>query len=247
MKLWMKGMGVAAILGVLLLIPAGPVQAQVADTSDAVVCLHAQAHNTKGITCDDSPEVANIACDQYVKNWPLQQGADVFMIVAMADSMLGVSGVSIGILYSNPVTLADGIGVDVFDYTMCADLEYTNSADGNLDHEFPYSGGGNRLIWVRTTNCQQHVIGDYGVHATACVFYVYAYSDDQMQVTMNMNLDFGPEILIVDCPGPANHPLRWPQAGGKVGFGGEEGFNPCTDVVPVKNTTWGRLKTQYKD
>ena len=91
-------------------------------------------------------------------------------------TVAGVSGVSLGVQYANTATLADGVGCDVFSYTACSDLEYPNSPDGNVAHEFPYSGGGNRLIWVRTSNCQRHEVDSWGVQVVVCAFYVYAYA-----------------------------------------------------------------------
>jgi len=246
MRLRMKGVGILVILGTTIVTLAGSTRAaRAASPADStVVCLHAQAHNTKGLTCDGSPEQAGIACDQYTKTWPLQTGADVYMILAKGDSLTGIAALTVGIEYSQPVSRQDGIGCDVFDYVLCAELEYPNSPDNVVAHEWPWSGGGNVLVWSYTNHCQRKVLGNYGVHTTACAFYVYAYSADTFAVTKNNNLQGGPDILISDCS-LAIHHLVWPQAGGKIGFGTNTGFNPCTDTVPVKGTTWGRLKQQY--
>jgi hypothetical protein len=218
---------------------------------NSVVTMHVQAHNTKGINCNDSPEAKNIGCQDYVDEWDVGVGADVFMIIAEADSLKGISGVSLGVTYGDtPGVQTDGVGVDVFGYTFCSDLEYTNGINSIVDPstEFPSASGGNRLIWVRTTNCQRHVIPPHKVHATACVFYVYAYSPDVMAVDMNRNLETPDEFQIVDCPGPALSDLSYPDAAGKVAFGiPGGGRNPCTDPsVAAKNTTWGKLKNQYR-
>jgi hypothetical protein len=251
MKLLVREAGLVAVLVVTILaLGSGIAWAQLHNGQEnAVILLHAQTHNTKGLSCGDSPAAQDLGCETYTKEWPLNTGADVFMIVAKADSALGISGVSCGIKYSNIATLADGIGVDVFGYTFCSDLEYTNSPDDNPAHEWPYSGGGNRLIWVRTTNCQRHVIPPNGVHVTACIFYCYAYGPDKMEVDMNRNLYTGPEIQMVDCPGPALSDIDWPYAAGKLAFGiPDGGYNPCTDpIVAVERSTWGKLKNQYRN
>ena len=78
--------------------------------------------------------------------------------------------------------------MDVFGWYLCADLEFTNGGDNG---EWPAAGGGNRMTWVMTTNCQQHIIAGYeseGVHAIAGAFYIYAYDEDLLYVQPNLNL-----------------------------------------------------------
>jgi len=237
----------AGILAVMVLVAAGPaVAGNYNGQQGSMVVAHAQAHNVKGLNCANWDP--NMPCDQFVKTWPLNSGADVYFIIAFADSALGVSGVSLGVDYGNtPGVQQDGVGCDVFGYVACSDLEYTNGIDMNdVSTEFPSAGGGNRLIWVRTINCQRHVVPGWSVEALACVFYVYAYSPDQFAVDMNRNLQTGPEFQIVDCPGPALSDMMWPEHAGWVDFGGGQGYNPCIEeILPTQRTTWGRLKTQY--
>jgi hypothetical protein len=238
-----KAAAIAAVVGMVF---AGSALAQIHNGQEgAMVALHAQPHNTKGIQCTGiSP---TLPCDQFVDTWPLHSGADVYMMIAEADSALGISGVSLGVLYSAYDTDIDNQGCDVYGYTFCSDLQYTNSPSGGAVDEFPYSGGGNRLIWVRTTNCQRNVVAPYGVQAVACVFYVYAWSPDNFIVDMNRNLQTGPEFQMVDCPGPALSDVPWPEHAGVLAFGGTGAeYNPCTDIpTPTENTTWGKLKNQY--
>jgi len=253
MKLLLKQAGIVTVLAALFLVlVSGGAFAQLHNGQEnAVILLHAQTHNTKGLNCATSPEVAGLGCETYTKEWPVGTGADVFMIIAKADSALGISGVSCGINYGfTPGVQADGEGVDVFGYLSCSDLEYTNGIDMNdVSTEWPSARGGNRLIWVRTTNCQRHVIPPNGVHVTCCIFYCYAYSPDVMIVDMNRNLQTGPEIEMVDCPGPALSDIDWPYAAGKLSFGVPDGgYNPCSDpIVATQRSTWGRLKNQYHD
>jgi len=246
MKRVLMTMGMAvAILAVASFAFTVPTFAQLNNgQQQSYVAAHAQAHNTKGLQCGGwNPDMP---CDQFTKTWPVGSGADVYFIIANADSALGISGVSLGVDYGNtPGVQQDGQGCDVFGYTACSDLEYTNGIDMNdVSTEFPSAGGGNRLIWVRTTNCQRHVVNPWHVEAVACAFYVYAYGPDQFIVDMNRNLQTGPEFEMVDCPGPALSDMPWPSHAGVVGFG-TDGYNPCTDIVPTQNTTWGKLKKQY--
>lgn len=242
MKRMLMTMGKAATLAAIVgMVSAGSALAVNNNgQQQSVVALHAVHHSKANFGCGELDQ--NVPCGDFVKTWPTFSGADVFMVVAEADSALGISGVSLGILYD----AATQSGVDVFNYVYCADLQYTNSPDGNVLHEFPYSGGGNRLIWVRTTNCQRHVVAPYGVQALAAAFYLYAYSPDQFVVDMNRNLQTPDEFQVVDCPGPALSDMDWPSHAGVLDFGGSAGYNPCTDiVVPTENTTWGKLKSQY--
>ena len=216
------------------------------DQSRAVVTVHVRAHNLKGLDC--AALDPNLRCDQFTTGWPIQSPADVYFVIAQADPVFGVSGVSLGVQYGNTAGVqTDGQACDVFGYVSCSDLEYTNGVNsGDSSTDFPAAGGGNRLIWVRTDNCQRHELPPYGVHVTVCAFYVYAYGPDVFRVDMNRNLHTPDEFQIVDCPGPALSDMAYPGHAGFVAFGATSGFNPCTSVVtPTVKTTWGRLKNQY--
>jgi hypothetical protein len=204
--------------------------------SQSVVTLHAQAHVAKGDICGHlSP---TLSCNEFVHTWPVGQGADVYLVVAWARADLGISGLSCGIGY-DPVP---GQGCDVLGYSSCADLEYTNAGSNG---EWPASHGGNRLIWLRDTNCQRTERPACAVHAVAAGFYVYAYGPDKFAVIQNENLATGPEFAVTDCDGPVNSNMEFPSHAGRIGFG-MAGYNPCTALdVPTVRTTWGRLKNQY--
>jgi len=216
--------------------------------SRAVVVLHAQAHNTKAPggnpLCSDLDP--SLPCSEYTTTWPVGVPADVYLVVARGDSALGISGVNLGIYYRDEGAQADGVGCDVFGYTLCADLEYTNGLDLNdPETEFPASGGGARIIWRRNTNCQRNVVTPDGVQAVACAFYVYAYSPDAFVVDMDRNCFTCPEFQVIDCVGPNLSDMPFPAHAGEVGFG-TSGYNPCTAPgVPAIRASWGELKTQY--
>ena len=78
-------------------------------------------------------------------------------------------------------------------------LEFPNGPTGSSTDEWPASGGGNRLTWDSSIDCQTTTLGMDGVHAVAGSFYVYAYSDDLFQVTPNNNLSTAPELQVGDC------------------------------------------------
>jgi hypothetical protein len=212
-----------------------------AGTQDgAVITLHAKAHTSKSLTLCTT-WAPTVPCSEYVSTWPLGLSSDVYLVVAKApDAALGIAGMSCGIDYNGMASK----GVDVFGWNLCADLQFTNSG---AEGEWPAAGGGNRITWVSTTNCQTEVLGTDGVHAIGGAFYLYAYSGDVFQVTGNMNLVI-PELAVADCNASTTMLPMDGQASGSVGFG-EPGCNPCVEycgpVVPVESTTWGRVKTQY--
>jgi len=210
----------------LTLASAGTAFAQLNNgQQNAVVAVHAQAHDTKGINCSNLDP--NLYCSGFTTHWPVGVGADVYFVVANADSALGVSGVSFGVDYGDtPGVTADGQGVDVFAYETCGQQAYPNGIDpGDPSTNFPAAGGGIRLVWDRSIDCQRHELPYFGVHAVACVFYVYAYSPDQLIVDMNRNEPTGPEFRITDCAGPSDSDMGWSSQAGIVGFGGG-GDNP---------------------
>jgi hypothetical protein len=175
--------------------------------------------------------------------WPIESGADVYLVVARAYPGPGIAGVSCGISYNATV----GAGVDVLGWTLCADLEFTNAGPNG---EWPASRGGSRINWVSTTNCQRTVINPDGVHAIAGAFYVYAYSMDTFLVTANPNVAIPYELAVADCAASVTYlregDLHLPAANAWLGFG-DIGYDPCAGAtpIPVRRTTWGGIKTKY--
>ncbi len=232
----------------LALIGVSSVSAWAGTNPNAVFALHAKAHTTKpvSICTTRSPNSGTpIPCTSYVTQWPLATSADVYLVVARGDSVTGIVGASCGVQYNQAV----GMGVDMHGWTLCADLE---SISAGPNGGWPNSGGGNRMTWVASTNCQRTVAGDQGVHAVAGAFYVYAYGTDVLNLTENKNVAF-PELAVANCSGHTDH-LPWARvafvtfsAGGVL-----EGCNPCTEPnascerpVPALPTTWSNLKQRF--
>jgi len=237
-----------AVLGIVVTLVAGlvpPTEAQPIGQSPAVVALHAGAHTGKGWKpCEDGIDLR--PCGDYVTSFPVGYGADVYVVVARADSALGISGLSCGIDYGSPGVQSDGAGVDLFGYALCSDLEVPASPDADSTHAWPTSGGGNLFLWEPAGNCRRNVVAPYGVQAIACAVYVYTYGAGQLAITPNPAGANGPEFQVTDCVGPTAWDLEWPSHAGVVGFD-MDGYNPCTALgVPVEATTWGRLKSQYR-
>ena len=151
----------------------------------------------------------------------------------------GVAGLSCGIDYQG----ATGSGVDIADWTLCADGLYFPTGSG----EWPKARTGVRITWV---TCQQEVPGgsEGGVTAVAGFFYVTAYSNDRLQVTTNNDLDSGPELKVAKCPPePREYSLPISQAG-SVGFSDDGSETGTLDCQPLDvETTWGRIKDLYNN
>ena len=201
--------------------------------NDAVIALHPVTHLTKGDPgCAGAP---TIPCSDYLKTWPLHVSTNLFLVTARAmDASRGIAGMSCGILYNNAHT-------KLFNptWSLCADLQFTNAG---VNGEWPASGGGNRITWVSTTNCQRTVYGGDGVHAVAGFFYIYAYSADTFAITPNLNLQI-PELAVADCSASTTYLPMDGSRSAVCGFG-MDGYNPC-EAVPVQATTWGKVKSQF--
>ena len=133
-----------------------------AGTQDqATVVFHAQAFATKAIVvCSNgTPNAQGLACPDFNAQWPTQAGADVYLVVASAAFDPGIAGLSCGIEFDSTVGM--------FGWSLCADLDFPNGG-------WPASGGGNRITWVASTNCQRYTpepFVPYTVQAVAGAFY----------------------------------------------------------------------------
>jgi hypothetical protein len=128
---------------------------------------------------------------------------------------------------------ANGTGVDVFGWTLCADLEFITTGP----NEWPAPGGGNLITWVE---CQQSQL------AVAGYFYVGAYGTDEMRITVR---PVDGLAKVADCGGAESEI----SAGnlGYVAFGaGQTVCNPCLtpcnlQPIPVQRITWSGIKALY--
>ena len=194
-----------------------------------------------------SPNFDNIPCEQYTVTGPVLAGSTVYVVAGHVDP-IGISAASFGVDYSG----SSGTGIDpAFSaWTACADgLGFPNDG-GNGD--FPKPKGGIRITWTLPSCGNQTVNGV--VHAVIGAIYVYAYSADVLKLTTNNNLQGNiPELAVADCSGTSYDLIAIiganfiPQILGRVQFGaGSQGYTPC-GVVPTRPTTWGKIKTQFKN
>ena len=185
----------------------------------AKVALHLKPHAANA--CLTPP---TIPCSNYTTAGRVGVSYDAYLVVADVSPFEGIKGLSCGLEY-DPALAS---GVDLYSWTVCADgLEWPNEGPNGI---WPASGGGNRITW---TTCQTHNYVPNGAHAVAGVFYVYAYSADQLHIIENNNLDSGPELKVANCA--ALEAFLPPAYGGRVDFsptGTSAGYNPCNNHEP---------------
>lgn len=156
-----------------------------------------------------------------------------FLLVAQADALYGVGGLSCRIEAEEEQAGA----LHVFDWNLCADSQLPS--DG-----WPAPGGGNRILWD-AAHCQRREPGgsETGVVAAAGYFYLTAYAPARLQVRPLLGED---TIVVRDCLGCAT---EVGDTGGSVVFseiGLENGFNPCRVIAPVTRVSWSSIKALYR-
>jgi hypothetical protein len=215
-----------------------------------VFALHAQAHSSpaSSICTTANPNLTDppLACTDYTTSWPLGVGADMYLVVAHADSE-GVGGITFGITYGGG---DPGMGLKVVNWTLCATgLEFVS--DG-----WPDPNTGNVIIWLLPTGCARQVIGEDGVHAVAGAFYVYAYDHDLFSIREHSKLMSEERMAISDCSGGTtvlNYDEMYLSGRlARVGFGAFTDWScgPCIAPCyfdPVLAATWGGIKTRYRN
>ncbi|HET9234046.1 MAG TPA: DUF4350 domain-containing protein, partial [Candidatus Eisenbacteria bacterium] len=207
------------VLAFCLLVPA-TVRADV--STGPKVALHVKAVTSKSSTICTTWQPKTTPCSQYVNKADLFQDQLVYLITTDVSADDGVAGVVCGIDYNQ----AAGSGVDVVQWTLCADgLQFPNAGPYG---EWPMAGGGNVITWL---TCQRDTLTtapQEGVHAIVGAFSVYAYSGDTFSVTANRNLQSGPHLVIGTCKGVEIELQE--NVAARVAFSpaaAEDGCNPC--------------------
>lgn len=199
-----------------LLLPGSVAEAGTQD--NAVVALHVRTWLSKGVCTSGNPNSTGIPCSDYQTSWPLGTPSLAYLVVAHADPVAGIAGLSFGVEY--------GANLSVF-WNGCAFIDFAS-----LD--WPQNGSGNRITWDPTTSCQQNEISPDGVHAVVGAFYVYAYAEDELRITGNTQLQCDTEVVIADCAGVETKILN-PSRIGWVSFTddpiGHPGYNPCSAEI----------------
>jgi hypothetical protein len=110
------------------------------------------------------------------------------------------------------------------------------------------------MVW---STCQTEVIRVVP-QATAGSFYVYAYSEATFTVVPNRVVEGGPELAVLSCSPYSTvnlldvvPPELHSYLGSRVQIGGHDAYyDVCSEYwpipAPVRATTWGRVKSQYR-
>jgi hypothetical protein len=159
-------------------------------------------------------------------------------LMAARGNLPTLAGLQCGITYQAGQAggMNDGIGIDIFAWTLCATLEFITPET----NAWPRPGGGNLITWDPVNTCQA---GDVAV---AGYFYLGAYSSDVLRV---LKRPVDNSARVADCLWIEPPPLE----AGDLGFaafsagGAEPGCNPClidclNSPMPVTPTTWGGVK-----
>lgn len=157
-------------------------------------------------------------------------------LLAARGAITDLAGLQCGITYqgNQPGDMSDGVGIDVFSWSLCATLEFVAAGP----NAWPRPGGGNLITWDPTTRCQT---GDSGV---AGYFYVGAYSTDQMTLTRR---PVDNKAAVVRCNATEPPALGLGDLG-SASFNSSTsgGCNPClincAAPVGVETTTWSSVK-----
>jgi hypothetical protein len=233
-----------------------------ADMTDCRFAMHYQALVTKNFCTTSSPtgRTTPLPCGSYTVTGPAaftNVKGMVYVVIAKA-GLEGVNGASFGVDYSgipgDPLNPGVGHGIDpnIVTWNLCTDgLGFPNAGPNG---DFPKPGGGIRITWV---TCATQVVAPYGVNALCGWFYIYSYasnSQDVLKMTPNNNLASGvPELAVNSCASQTTDlyqqwgPVVVQQILGTVGVGGATGYNPCLVTPLARETTWGRIKSQFKN
>ncbi len=225
--------------------------------SNAVFALRAAEHNMKVDPCFriDQFYSEGSDCADFNTRCSVNQSCDLYIVLAGADPEAGVAFASFGISYNNGETggstMIDQSGVDVYEWTPCHTGTSVSYPAGTSPDAFPASGSGLRISWDAETDCQTFAPGYHGVETVIGCLYVYAYSPDRFWITENVHAPDGPEYLVGDCSGEwselsAGHTNMFVPMVAFISDLDEDGNNPCFFIyVPVRRTSWSRLKTLY--
>lgn len=237
----MRILPAALVITLALTVQAMP-GAAAPESSFAVVVLHANAHDAKGAVdvCGTTADyLRNTDCSNYTTTWPLNQGADVYLVAAEDDPSGSISVITCGIDYDS----VPASGADVFGWTLCADVEFPTTGPNGL---WPAAGSGNRIAWDASIHCQVSPGAFFPVNAVGGAFYVFAYSEDHFQVTLNNQATPDPELSITDC-GAVTWQYNYFHAGEVIFSNSPNTFayHPCPFPDPVKRASWGAVKALY--
>jgi hypothetical protein len=216
----------------ILLLVGSPSLALAGATNDpASIAFHITNRPAKAI-CASAPALTAAAVQPQLNDGSgCTTGAyTVWAIVCNGSDSLGVAGVGFGIQYG-PNLLVDS-------WTRCGDLEFSQAG-------WPGPGTGNIITWAPGTNCQDTPSEPFApgtVIAVAGAFNVTLYGPDQLAAIARPGAG---NASVADCSAAETVVSgAFPSHLGIAGFC-RPGYNPCNAPTPVRETSWGRIKSQY--
>lgn len=201
--------------------------------ANAKLAFHITPKSAKAgsICTTDAP--TDVPCSQFVTHGSTQVSYDVYLLAANLEVPAGLRGIELGIDYNG----AEGSGIDIFGWSLCADLEFPSGVWPTV------AGVGNVITWA---TCQDDLVPGFeteGAQAIAGSFYVYAYSPDVLSMIPRPTPN--PDIGVADC---ASQQTSIPfQQRGTAAFNasGQEGCNPC--LAPCVSTSVCTLTPGFID
>lgn len=193
------------------------------ENSTASLLVHVAPHTTKN-QCTTAPT----SCEQVNTSAVTGSFYDIILMVANPADSNGLAGVEFGIDYNG--TLSQGI--DIFEWKACGDLEFPMTG-------WPTPGTGNVVTWNASTCLrpteQVRVVGR---------FYIGAYSADRFQITPRPASGV---LAVASCSAEVDDlTSATNNRMGYADFGSGLGYNPCTTVVPVQESTWSGVKILFR-
>lgn len=218
--------------------PPPPPPGEVETFPPAMIMLHGVPAEGTSDRCSD---LASMPCARGVRSFttelPLSTPENpefiVYVTVKHPFSDRGVYKTGFPLVYDS--------GIVVREWTSCASIE-------ERYRRFPASGGGVNLTWYSTDGaCEPDPV------TVAGYFRVEAASPGAFQLSSPIEWERG---IVHYCrePGPEVFYNDWVERDemAAIGFGGIPGSDPCFDrgweelagriLVPVRTTTWGRIK-----
>lgn len=197
--------------------------AHAGENSSAKILLHIGPVTSKN-ACVAVPA----DCRSAVVSAPAGSAYNVYVCVGNGSDSVGVAGLQFGISYNG----AGFQGVDIFSWSKCTDLEFAMAG-------WPSSNTGNLMTWAANSNCQ----AGPGTVA-AGYFYMAVYTPDRLSLTPRPN---DGAAKVADCNAVEDDlTTQAPSALGYADFDTGLGYNPCQNIVPVENTTWGGVKSLFR-
>lgn len=186
--------------------------------SDAKWGLHfAGAHDAKTNSC--AFRLTDCSDVSLVTEGPGQPGRyDVFVLALDVDAL---AGTRYGVCCEGSFYF--------YGWTKCSDFEISTSG-------WPAPGEGNAQTWS---------VEQYGPHVTMGILDVYVYGASKLGACVDPRIGKA-EWCEGSTPSPLCDEISDSRYFGSVGFG-QEGYNPCGFGGLGEETSWGHLKSFYRE